>query len=99
MDSKKPSIIPPPAPPSSLSSINASDIDWAIVNEMSPSLGLQFLLSSLGNNKHKVRMYEAVYELEYLHSKLKFIEQLSEKPEIQSLFYNNLRLEGFVLPS
>jgi hypothetical protein len=92
------SVVPPPAPPASISTITANDIDWTMVSEMSPSLGLQFLLSSFGSSKHKVKMYEAVYELEYLNSKLKFIEQLADKPDIQVLFYNNLRLEGFVLP-
>lgn len=75
------------------------EIDWSMMNHISPGLGVLFMLSSLQKNQeNRLKVCEAVYEIDYLKNKLKQIREL-EDPTTKDFLYQHLKInEGFILP-
>ena len=74
-------------------------VDWNMMNHISPGLGVLFMLSSLQKNpENRLRVCEAVYEVDDLKNKLKQIRALEDQTS-KDFLYQHLKInEGFLLP-
>lgn len=79
--------------------VGVLEIDWNMMNHISPGLGVLFMLSSLQKNpENRLRTCEAVFEIDYLKNKLKQIRALEDQDN-KDFLYEHLKInEGFLLP-
>lgn len=75
------------------------EVDWSMMNHISPGLDVLFMLSCLQKNpENRLRVCEAVYEVEYLKNKLRQIRALEDQTN-KDFLYQHLKInEGFLLP-